>query len=138
MRRTTLPIVLFLAWCLTACATGTTPLPLASSAAPDAAKHNAEGIEHYKMRHYDVAKQHFEAATQSDPKSAEAYFNMALVLDKLGDHKKATGYFKHAAELDPNNPAIVQSSEYQVHVNPPKAGGGYSNPGGSGGSKMGY
>jgi tetratricopeptide (TPR) repeat protein len=100
--------------------TGTSPLALNSSASPDAAKHNAEGMEHYKMGHYDVAKQHFEAATKSDPKSAEAFFNMGLALDKLGDHKQATAYFQRAAAIDPKNSAILQSSEYQTHVNPPK------------------
>jgi len=128
---------MILAWCLSGCATGTSPLPLASSATSDGVKHNAEGMEHYQMRHYDVAKQHFEAALKLDPKSAEAHFNMALTLDKLGDHKKATEYFKRAGELDPKNPAIVQSTEYQGHVNPPKESvGGYSS--GGSGPRMGY
>ena len=137
MKRTNLLVVMILAWCLSGCATGTSPLPLASSPTSDGVKHNAEGMEHYQMRHYDVAKQHFEVALKLDPKSAEAHFNMALTLDKLGDHKKATEYFKRAGELDPKNPAIVQSTEYQGHVNPPKESvGGYSS--GGSGPRMGY
>jgi Tfp pilus assembly protein PilF len=109
-----LPILLF------ACATASPPLLLSSGADPAAVTHNTEGIQHYNMAHWDEAKRHFEAAIMSDPKSAEAYYNMALALDKLGDHAKARGYFKRAAELAPGNTAITQSDAYQIHVSPPK------------------
>jgi Tfp pilus assembly protein PilF len=105
-----------------ACATGSPPLALSPSADTVATTHNAEGVEHYNMRHWDVAKGHFETAVKADPKSAEAHYNLALTLDKLGDHNKARGYFKRAAELAPGNTAITQSDAYQIHVNPPKEG----------------
>lgn len=137
MKSLTLPVAMFLALCLSGCTTGSPPLLLASSATADGAKHNAEGVEQYKMGHFDVAKQHFEAALKSDPKSAEANFNMALTLDKLGDHKKATEYFQRAGQLDPKNPAIVDAAEYQGHVNPHKESvGGYTSSGT--GPRMGY
>lgn len=103
-----------------ACVTGSPPLPVATGADLATAKHNAEGIEQYNMGQWDQAKQHFEAAVKADPKSAEAHYNMALTLDKLGDHSKARGYFKRAAELAPGNMAITQSAAYQIHVSPPK------------------
>lgn len=109
-----LPVFLF------ACATTSPPLSVSTGADPAAAKHNAEGIEHYAMGHWDEAKKHFEAAAKSDPKSAEAHYNIALTLDKLDDHAKARGYFKRAAELAPGNAAITQSDAYQIHVNPSK------------------
>jgi Tfp pilus assembly protein PilF len=108
------PVLLF------ACATASPPLPVSTGADPSAVTHNVEGIEHYNMAHWDEAKRHFEAAVKSDPKSAEAHYNMALALDKLGDHAKARGYFKRAGELAPGNTAITQSNAYQIHVNPPK------------------
>ena len=140
MKGMTLLTVIFLAWCVSGCTTGTAPLSLAASATTDGAKHNAEGVEHYQMRHYDVAKQHFEAALKSDPKSAEAQFNMALTLDKLGDHKQATEYFRQAGQLAPKNSAIVQATEYQTHINAPTPTASGFSPGlaTGGGDNRGY
>src|SRR5207249_2570255 len=55
--------------------------------------HNAEGIEHYNQGHWDVAKKHFSEAAKADPRSAEVHYNLALTLDKAGDHKGATEHF---------------------------------------------
>ena len=30
-------------------------------------QHNQEGMKHYKMGHWEIAKQHFEAASKADP-----------------------------------------------------------------------
>ncbi len=84
-----------------------------------AAQHNADGIVHYEMRHWSIAKDHFAAAIGADPNLAEAHFNLGLALNKLDLQSEATAHFKKAAELAPANNAIVQSSAYRSRTAPP-------------------
>jgi len=118
MRLTVVVSTLFSFALLVACATPSRPLITTPGADVSAAKHNAEGIEHYNMGHWDVAKKHFEAAIKSDPKAAEPQYNLALTLHELGVHSQATDYFKKAAELAPGNTAITESSAYRSHTRP--------------------
>ena len=78
--------------------------------------HVKEGIEHYDQSHYDVAVKHFKAGVKEDPESAEAHYDVALALDKLGDHKAATDHFKKAAELGKGNPEIENSGILKAHL----------------------
>ena len=87
-------------------------------------------IEHYNLGHWDVAKEHFEAAVKADPKLAEAHYNLALAFHKLGAHAEATAHFKEAAELAPSNTAITDSSAYWSHVRSSRDYGGYGGYGG--------
>jgi Flp pilus assembly protein TadD len=81
-----------------------------------AESHNNEGIEHYNQKHWDVAKKHFMEAAKADPQSAEAHYNLALALDKSGDHKGATEHFKTAHDLGKNNPEIQASDVLKAHL----------------------
>ena len=65
MNRFTLVVILSLSALLGAGATSGPPLATPPGADPGAAKHNAEGIEHYNLGHWDVAKEHFEAAVKA-------------------------------------------------------------------------
>ena len=58
------------------------------------------------------AKRFFKA----DANLAEAHYNLALSLDKMGKHEDATGSFKKAAELAPTNPAIKDSPILKKHL----------------------
>lgn len=77
---------------------------------------NDEGVSHYQQGHYDVAEVHFRKAIEADPNLAVAHFNLALALDKLNQHGKATDHFKKALELAPNDPQIAQSKILNAHV----------------------
>lgn len=77
---------------------------------------NDEGVGHYKQGHWDVAEVHFRKSVGVDPGLAEAHFNLALALDKLGKHGEATDHFKKAAELAPDNPQIAQSKILKAHT----------------------
>jgi Tfp pilus assembly protein PilF len=77
-----------------------------------------EGIAHYNKNHWDVAKKHFQEAVQADQQSAEAHYNLALALDKSGDHKGAIEHFKAAKELGKDNPQIQNSGILQAHLKP--------------------
>lgn len=78
--------------------------------------HINEGIDHYNQGHWDVAQKHFSEAAQADPQSAEAHYNLALALDKAGDHKGATEHFKMAFDLGKNNPEIQNSRILKAHL----------------------
>lgn len=122
--------ILMMSVLLAACATPSMPLATTAGTDPEAAKHNAEGIDHYNQGHWGIAKTHFEAAIKADPKAAEAHYNMALTLDKLGSHAEATDHFKNAAELAPGNSEITGSLAYKNHV---RSNEGYDRPSGYGG-----
>lgn len=77
---------------------------------------NNEGVDHYKQGHWDVAEVHFRKSMGADPGLAEAHFNLALALDKLGKHGDATDHFKKAAELAPDDPKIAQSKILRAHT----------------------
>ena len=81
-----------------------------------AEQHINEGIEQYSQGHWDVAKKHFQEAVKTDPASAEAHYNLALSLDKSGDHKTAIEHFKKALELGKDNPDIQQSEILHAHL----------------------
>ena len=89
---------------------------LQTAAGSKAESHNKEGIEHYNKGHWDVANKHFTEAAKADPKSAEAHYNLALTLDKLGDHKGATEHFKTAFDLGKSNSDIQNSGILKAHL----------------------
>lgn len=90
--------------------------PLNVMTGSEAESHTNAGIEHYGMGHWDVAKRHFTEAEKADPQSAEAHYNLALALDKSGDHTGATAHFKRAQELGKSNADIQNSDILKKHV----------------------
>lgn len=91
-------------------------IPLKAIAGSKAESHITAGIEHYGMGHWDLAKNHFTEAEKADPQSAEAHYNLALALDKAGDHGGATAHFKRAQELGKSNVEIQNSEILKKHV----------------------
>jgi Tfp pilus assembly protein PilF len=63
-----------------------------------------------------VALKHFHMAAKDDPQSAEVHYNVALALDKTGDHQVATEHFKTAYDLGKNNPDIQNSGILKAHL----------------------
>jgi Tfp pilus assembly protein PilF len=88
---------------------------MAPAASPGRAV-NDEGVGHYKQGHWDVASEGFKKAIKADSNLAEAHYNLALSLDKMGKHEDATTSFKKAAELAPTNPAIKDSAILKKHI----------------------
>ena len=89
---------------------------LEMSGGSSAAMHNAEGIEHYNLGHWEPAYEHFLEAMKADKNAAEAHYNVALTLDKMGQHGDAAKHFKHAQDLGKNNPDIQNSAILKAHV----------------------
>jgi Tfp pilus assembly protein PilF len=95
---------------------GKTAEPLKAQGGSRAESHIHAGIEHYGMGHWDVAKNHFVEAEKANPPSAEAHYNLALVLDKSSDHADAAAHFKWVLELGKNNGDIQNSEILKKHV----------------------
>ena len=83
----------------------------------DAYTHNEEGISHYNQGHYDVALKHFQTAAKIDPKSGESHYNMALCLDKMGNHGDATKHFMMAKQNAMGRKEITNSGILNAHIN---------------------
>ncbi len=92
------------------------PLKTGPGANAGAAAHNDEGITHYDLGHWDVASEHFLEAVKADENAAEAHYNLALSLDKMGQHMDAAKHFKHASDLGQDNPDIKNSGILKAHL----------------------
>lgn len=77
---------------------------------------NKEGVGHFKEGHWDVSEKHFRKAVEANPDLAEAHYNLALTLDKLGKHGDATNSFRKALDLAPDNPKIKDSKILMAHL----------------------
>lgn len=80
------------------------------------AAENDEGVNHFQQGHWDVAQEHFTKAIAANADLPEAHYNLALALDKAGNHGEATNHFKKALELAPGDPKIANSKILQAHV----------------------
>lgn len=88
---------------------------MAPEGAPGASD-NAEGVKHFEQGHWDVAKEHFNKALAANAKLPEAHYNLALALDKMGEHGEATNHFKTALDLAPEDPRIKDSEILKAHI----------------------
>lgn len=107
--------IVFLTAGLNAVNAQTAPALSAPTGAEDGG-HNAEGIQHYNKAHWGKAEEHFREAVKADPKLAEAHYNLALSLDKLGKHREAVKFFGSAFKLAPDNPSIAGSKILKAHL----------------------
>ena len=80
------------------------------------ASDNAEGVNHFQQGHWDVAQEHFNKALAANADLVEGHYNLALALDKMGNHGEATNHFKKALELAPEDPRIKDSGILKAHV----------------------
>lgn len=80
------------------------------------AAENSEGIGHFKEGHWEVSEKHFRQAIEANPQLAEAHYNLALTLDKIGNHGDATKHFRSALDLAPGNPKIRDSQILKDHL----------------------
>jgi len=91
------------------------PLSLQEDANIEAQEQNEEGILHFNQGHFDAALRHFEVSEKAQ-RTAEVYFNEALVFDKLGKHGQATTHFKEAKTLANGNSKILDSEILNRHL----------------------
>jgi len=89
---------------------------LLATAGSAGAKENDEGVTHFQQGHWDVAQEHFNKALAINPDLPEGQYNLALALDKLGNHGEATNHFKMALSLAPEDSRIKDSGILIAHV----------------------
>ena len=108
-------IILEIGW-IGGCATPSGPLATLPITSPIGSAYNLEGIKFYNRGQWEEARVQFEQAVQADGNLAEAHFNLALTLHKLGRHDEAKREFKIAGELAPKSKQIVNTSVYRNHL----------------------
>lgn len=107
-------IILFIAaTAISGCLFWQGPLLSAPSSADDvAAHHNAAGIQAYKQKQWDRAREHFEGAVKIAPSLAEAHYNLGMVLYRQGKDAEAGPHFLKAAALAPENDVIQNAPPF--------------------------
>ncbi len=77
-----------------------------SACAPDFYRYNIDlGIKAAKLKLWKEALYRFKRAVELKP-TAEAYNNLAVAYEALGDFKRAEECYKKALKLEPNNTKI--------------------------------
>ena len=82
---------------------------------PAAASAMEEGNRLFAGRQWEQAKAQYEAAIKEQPTLAEAHYNLALVLEILGDGATARRHYIEAANLAPGHKVIWDSPPLRRH-----------------------
>ena len=114
MRPIVLPLVLLLSLVASAVLAASPALKPGSSS--KALPFVEKGIAEYNQGYWPEARKYFADAVNADATSAEAHYDLALTLDKLGDHKAATDEFIKAYQLGKGNPLIQNSAILRAHL----------------------
>ncbi len=75
-----------------------------------------DGISQFNKRNLDSAASHFQKSLETNPRSAVAHYNLALVYNQMGQREKASRHFRKASELGRLNPFIQNSRILQQHL----------------------
>ncbi len=76
---------------------------------PEAMKAVEEGNQLYFTGQFRLAQAQYEEAVRVQPTMAEAHYNLALTLDRLGDREQAKPHYMEAANLAPGHAVIWNS-----------------------------
>ena len=97
---------------------------------PEAASAVKTGNEAFAAGQWAVAKQQYEKAIGVQETLAEAHYNLALTLDRLGQRKQAEEHYTQAANFAPGHQVIWNSRIYRRYGDVvPSGGGGGAIPG---------
>ncbi len=81
----------------------------------DAAAYNAQLAAAYmRQGNLKAAQEKIDRALSQDPRNATVRTTAGLVYDRLGDDKKAEGYFSSAMRLKPDDPEVLNN--YGVYL----------------------
>ena len=105
-----------------------TALNAPSGSNPDALLAVKAGNQAFADGQWAEAKQHYEKAIGVQETLAEAHYNLALTLDRLGQRKQAEAHYTEAANFAPGHPVIWNSRIYRRYGDVVISGGGASVP----------
>ncbi len=91
---------------------------------PEAASAVKAGNQAFAAGQWAAAKQHYEKAIGVQKTLAEAHYNLALTLDRLGQRKQAEPHYTEAANYAPGHQVIWNSRIYRRYGDVGPAGGG--------------
>ena len=132
------------------CSSAPDPIPQPTLMAPAGANPAAsrivlEGNRRFAEGRWGAAKVKYEQAVKLQPDLAEAHYNLALALERLGDADQAKHHYIEAANLAPGHKVIWNSPPLRRYGNVPDKprentsapvlpgiGGGGGGPGGFG------
>jgi tetratricopeptide (TPR) repeat protein len=102
------------------------PVPLTALAPPpnvdiQVLQVMTEGKRLFDEGRWEAARQQFQSAVQQQADLAEAHYNLALCMDKMGDQAGAKKHFIEAANLAPGNKVIWNSPPLRRYGNVPDA-----------------
>jgi len=102
------------------------PAPLATLAPPPNVDSQVlplftEGNRLFREGQYEAARQQFQSAVQQQADLAEAHYNLALSMDRMGDQAGAKKHYIEAANLAPGNKVIWNSPPLRRYGNVPDA-----------------
>ena len=82
------------------------------------------GNQAFAAGQWAMAKQHYETAIGVQKTLAEAHYNLALTLDRLGQRKQAEAHYTEAANFAPGHQVIWNSRIYRRYGDVGTTGGG--------------
>lgn len=91
---------------------------------PEAASAVKAGNQAFAAGQWAVAKQQYEKAVSVQNNLAEAHYNLALTLDRLGQSKLAEVHYTQAANFAPGHQVIWNSRIYRRYGDVGSTGGG--------------
>lgn len=116
MRRSLL--VVLVGFLISGCAAATAherTLRAPTGTVPAAASAMEEGNRLFAARQWEQAKAQYEAAIKAQPSLAEAHYNLAMVIEILGDDATARRHYIEAANLAPGHKVIWDSPPLRRH-----------------------
>ena len=121
--------LVFLGACSSTGKAKVTALNAPSGSNPEAVSAVKAGNQAFAAGQWAMAKQHYEKAISIQKTLAEAHYNLALTLDRLGQRKQAEAHYTEAANFAPGHPVIWNSRIYRRYGDVAPTGGGGTLPG---------
>lgn len=87
----------------------TNVLPAPAGTSARAAPFMSEGDRHFLAKDWAGAIQAYQSAVAQQPDLAEAHYNLAVALDRMGDHTEARKHYLTAANFAPGHKVIWDS-----------------------------
>ncbi|HEX7880943.1 MAG TPA: fused MFS/spermidine synthase [Candidatus Eisenbacteria bacterium] len=83
---------------------------------------NNLGLQHFSEDRPDSARDYWQRAVDLEPESPIIQFNLALVLDRLGESRGAAEHYRQVVALEPDNASSLNNLAWILAQDPATAG----------------